>query len=700
MSESFASLEEMMVDRASSIQPPERISVSDAAEKYRYVNQPGSYVGDWMNSTTPYMVEPMDECASLDYTGLIFVGPAQSAKTDALIINWLAYTAKVDPADMMIIQTALATARDFARRRIERLFRHSPEIGACVLPGKQNQNVFDTRFKSGTLLTLSWPSINELSGKPIPRLALTDYDRMDQDINGEGSPYDLAKKRATTFKRHGMTVAESSPGFEVENPRGWIPKTKHEAPPTKGILSLYNRGDRRRWYWRCPHCDDPFEPEFSHLVFPETKDHMEAAELAVLACPHCGGIIPATFDEKNGIPGKREMNVERARWIKDGQLWLPDGSVGGKPVRSDIASFWLKGVCATFADWSTLVFNYLKAMEEYDKTGSQESLKTTVNVDQGLPYINRSIGTGRLPEELKSRKEDALGQKVVPEGVRYLDATIDVQKSRFVVQVHGVGIGGDRWVVDRFNVRKSLRLDEDGEHFPVSPGTYPEDWQLLVDAVLLKTYPLGDGSGRKMAIKLVGCDSGGKEGVTVNAYNFWRWLRDEQGDNLHRRFHLIKGGSRLDAPRVMITYPDSERRDRRAAARGEIPVMIINPTILKDALDAMLDRKDAGGGRIAFPSWLHDDFFTELTVEVRTNGRWENPHNHRNESWDLLVYSLALSYSKMVNIENIDWDRAPSWAGEWDVNDFVIPAETKAEDALRFKAKPKYKLSDLAESLG
>ena len=31
----------------------------------------------------------------------------------------------------------------------------------------------------------------------------------------------------------------------------WIPESLHEAPPTRGILSLYNGGDRRRWYWRC-----------------------------------------------------------------------------------------------------------------------------------------------------------------------------------------------------------------------------------------------------------------------------------------------------------------------------------------------------------------------------------------------------------------------------------------------------------------
>ena len=622
--------------------------------------------------------------------------------TDALIINYLAYTAKVDPSDMMIVQTSQATARDFAKRRIERLFRHSTDIGNCILPGKQNQNVYDTRFRSGALLTLSWPTINELSGKPIPRLMLTDYDRMDQDIDGEGSPFDLARKRATTFRRFGMTIAESSPGYEVDNPKGWIPKSKHEAPPTKGILSLYNRGDRRRWQWRCPHCEGAFEPEFAYLRYPDTGDHMDAAEQAVMGCPRCGGVIPAVFDEINGIPGKREMNIGRGKWIKDGQIWMPDGTVEGRAARSDIASFWLKGVCATFADWKTLVFNYLKAMEAYEKTGSQEALKTTVNVDQGLPYTNLTQSQGRLPEELRSRADASLGDRIVPLGTRYLDATIDVQKHRFVVQVHGVGVGGDRWVVDRYDVKKSVRLDEEGEHLWVAPATYGEDWELLVPQVLKKTYPLGDGSGRTMAIKVVGCDSGGREGVTSKAYDFWRWLRDDEdlkGQNLHHRFHLMKGGSNPNAPRVVVSFPDSDRKDRKAAARGEIPVIIMNTTIIKDTLDAMLDRKIDGGGMIHFPNWLSDEFYTELTVETRVNGKWENPQKHRNESWDLLAYSIALAASKYIGFEHIRWDKPPTWAEEWDRNSLVIAAENAAQGLLPFTPKAKYKLSDLAKAL-
>jgi phage terminase large subunit GpA-like protein len=166
-----------------------------------------------------------------------------------------------------------------------------------------------------------------------------DYDRMPQNIDGEGNPFDLTAKRGDTFGRYRMTGAEASPGFLVNDAK-WIAKSPHEAPPTGdektggGILQLYNRGDRRRWYWRCPQCHGSFEPHFKLLNYPDSADPMEAAEQVTLICPHDG--FPMTPDMQF------ELNLG-GRWIKEGQIWLPDGSIVGTPRRSEIASFWMFG---------------------------------------------------------------------------------------------------------------------------------------------------------------------------------------------------------------------------------------------------------------------------------------------------------------------------------------------------------------------
>jgi phage terminase large subunit GpA-like protein len=693
----YSSLEEMLVATAEAIRPPERLTVPEAAEKYRKLNNPGSYVGPWDNSIAPYLTEIMGELTSHEFTGLIFAGPARCGKSD-LFFNWLTHTAICDPADMLLVHMTQGTARDWSIGDLRRAFRHSPALGEKVIPGRHNMNVHDIRFLSGMRLLVKWPTITELSGKTVPRVWLMDYDRMPQDVDKEGPPFDLGRKRTQTFGRYGMTVAESSPGYEIENPR-WVPSTPHEAPPTQGILALYNRGDRRRWYWRCAGCKKPFEGDFKLLRWPDSKDHLEAAEAATLECPHCG--FQHTHDAGPGQPGKHELNLN-GRWIKDGQSWDDDGKIVGTPiVRSDIASFWLKGTAAAFTTWKDLVFKYLKATEEFERTGDAAALKATINTDQGLPFLPPSIAGERLPEDLKARARD-LGHRVVPEGVRFLIATIDVQKNSFVVQVHGFSPGNDITIIDRFSIKKSKRHDEDHPELAlwVSPGTHLEDWQLLVEEVIERTYPLDDGSGRHMAIRAIGCDSGGREGVTANAYNFWRWLKNDHPANHHRRFQLIKGIPNLNAPRVKIAYPDSDRRDRRAAARGEVPVLEINVNLIKDQVFQMLGRDEPGGGMVNFPDWLDDWFYSELTAETRNSkGIWENPKKLRNEAWDLLCYAIAIAlHPKFAGIEKIDWDDPPRWARDWNENDLVFLPEEQERPFVE-KSNAEYDLRELGSLL-
>lgn len=698
-------LEDLLIEAAEAVKPPERLSVNESAVRHRYIRNTGSYIGPWDPTIAPYLEEVMAQFNSTEFESVIFVGPARCGKTDP-VINWGIHSAIDDPADLMIVHMSESTGRNWSKSDLAKALRHSKDFGAALRPGGRFDNVLDKEFKSGARLTIAYPTINELSGKTVPRCWLTDYDRMPDDVDGEGSAFFLTLKRNESVGRFGMTVCESSPGREVISNR-WIPSTPHEAPPVSGgILPLYNRGDRRRFYWQCIACDIAFEPDFKHLDYPNSADKLEAAEQATLLCPHCRHRYWFKPKEQGGSgPSRNEMNQllewgGHATWLRDGQFLTPDGKILGTPRRSKSASFWLKGPCAVFSSWEKLVFNYLSALEEYEKSGSEENLKTTINVDQGNAYTPKSIESERVPDVLKQRAKDH-GLRVVPLPVRFLLATIDVQKHRFVVQVQGIGVGGDIYVIDRFDIRKSERFDDQGDRLRVDPGAYHEDWHLLINEVLKKTYPLADGSGRHMKILRTFCDSGGREGVTPKAYAFYRFLRDgpekkAEGeepsgwvDGLVGRFTLIKGIPNPSAPRVALRYPDSQRKDRFAEARGEIPVLELQSNKLKDQLDGLLDRVDPQGGMIHFPDWLPENFYIELTVETRNEkGEWENKNRKRNESWDLLYYCLGGMTWSEIGVEHIEWLDPPTWAAEWDENDLIFEPEIednpfKREDTAR-----------------
>ncbi|EFZ8622545.1 phage terminase large subunit family protein [Shigella boydii] len=634
------------------LRAPRRMRVADAVAQYMRVPMGAGNSVPWDPLVAPYVIEPMNCLASREYDAVIFVGPARTGKTIGLIDGWVIYNVICDPADMLIIQMTEEKAREHSKKRLARTFRVSPEVVSRLSPNKNDNNVYDRTFLAGNYLKIGWPSVNIMSSSDYKCVALTDYDRFPEDIDGEGDAFSLASKRTTTFMSSGMTLVESSPGRDVKDVK-WRRTSPHEAPPTTGILSLYNRGDRRRWYWPCPHCGEYFQPCGDVVAgFRDIADPVLASEAAYIQCPSCSGrIMPEQ---------KRELNG-RGVWLRDGESINADGSRYGDPRRSRIASFWMEGPAAAYQTLSQLVYKLLTAEQEYETTGSEETLKTVINTDWGLPYLPRASMEQRKSERLEQRAEP-VPSRSVPDGVNFLVATVDVQAGRhrrFVVQVTGYGSRGERWIIDRYNITQSLRGDSDGESQRIDPASYPEDWDVLLTDVFHKSWPLASDPSQQMRLMAMAVDSGGEDGVTDNAYKFWRRCRR---DGLGKRIYLFKGDSIRRAKLITRTFPDNTgRTGRRAQAAGDVPLWLLQTDALKDRVNNALWRDSPGPGYVHFPDWLGSWFYDELTYEERcSDGKWSKPGRGANEAFDLMVYAEALVI--LHGYEKIRWPDAPEWA--------------------------------------
>ncbi|WP_139570649.1 phage terminase large subunit family protein [Escherichia coli] len=634
------------------LRAPRRMRVADAVAQYMRVPMGTGNSVPWDPLVAPYVIEPMNCLASREYDAVIFVGPARTGKTIGLIDGWVIYNVICDPADMLIIQMTEEKAREHSKKRLARTFRVSPEVVSRLSPNKNDNNVYDRTFLAGNYLKIGWPSVNIMSSSDYKCVALTDYDRFPEDIDGEGDAFSLASKRTTTFMSSGMTLVESSPGRDVKDVK-WRRTSPHEAPPTTGILSLYNRGDRRRWYWPCPHCGEYFQPCGDVVAgFRDIADPVLASEAAYIQCPSCSGrIMPEQ---------KRELNG-RGVWLRDGESINADGSRYGDPRRSRIASFWMEGPAAAYQTLSQLVYKLLTAEQEYETTGSEETLKTVINTDWGLPYLPRASMEQRKSELLEQRAEP-VPSRSVPDGVNFLVATVDVQAGRhrrFVVQVTGYGSRGERWIIDRYNITQSLRGDSDGESQRIDPASYPEDWDVLLTDVFHKSWPLASDPSQQMRLMAMAVDSGGEDGVTDNAYKFWRRCRR---DGLGKRIYLFKGDSIRRAKLITRTFPDNTgRTGRRAQAAGDVPLWLLQTDALKDRVNNALWRDSPGPGYVHFPDWLGSWFYDELTYEERSSdGKWSKPGRGANEAFDLMVYAEALVI--LHGYEKIRWPDAPEWA--------------------------------------
>ncbi|HDD8998278.1 TPA: phage terminase large subunit family protein [Escherichia coli] len=634
------------------LRAPRRMRVADAVAQYMRVPMGAGNSVPWDPLVAPYVIEPMNCLASREYDAVIFVGPARTGKTIGLIDGWVIYNVICDPADMLIIQMTEEKAREHSKKRLARTFRVSPEVVSRLSPNKNDNNVYDRTFLAGNYLKIGWPSVNIMSSSDYKCVALTDYDRFPEDIDGEGDAFSLASKRTTTFMSSGMTLVESSPGRDVKDVK-WRRTSPHEAPPTTGILSLYNRGDRRRWYWPCPHCGEYFQPCGDVVAgFRDIADPVLASEAAYIQCPSCSGrIMPEQ---------KRELNG-RGVWLRDGESINADGSRYGDPRRSRIASFWMEGPAAAYQTLSQLVYKLLTAEQEYETTGSEETLKTVINTDWGLPYLPRASMEQRKSELLEQRAEP-VPSRSVPDGVNFLVATVDVQAGRhrrFVVQVTGYGSRGERWIIDRYNITQSLRGDSDGESQRIDPASYPEGWDVLLTDVFHKSWPLASDPSQQMRLMAMAVDSGGEDGVTDNAYKFWRRCRR---DGLGKRIYLFKGDSIRRAKLITRTFPDNTgRTGRRAQAAGDVPLWLLQTDALKDRVNNALWRDSPGPGYVHFPDWLGSWFYDELTYEERSSdGKWSKPGRGANEAFDLMVYAEALVI--LHGYEKIRWPDAPEWA--------------------------------------
>lgn len=672
---------------------PQATRVSVSAQRSLMIKQPGGPATLWSPDETPYMVEPMDKLSSRLHEAVIFAGPARTGKTEALLKGFLAHAVISDPGDMLFIQMTQDKAREFSKVDISRAIDNSPDIAAMLSASAADRNTHDIMFRHGMWLRIAWPTVSNVSGSTYRYGAITDYDRIGnaENVDGEGSLFGLVLKRIQTFLSRGMALAESSPGKEITDPT-WRPATPHEAPPVGGILGLYNLTDRNRWYWRCPDCSSRFEakPGIELFNMPDDTQLIEEVRTANLesmaahygthvVCPHCGSMIERK--------AKRHLN-KTGIWVPDNCIVNDDDEIEGPINQSKMAGYWLGGVAAAYQNWESLVLNHLRGLRDYALTGSEETLKRTINTDQGMPYTPRHLLEDKRNAKTVEEKAEDYARYVAPDWTRCLLAQVDVQggsTARFVVQIHAVGPHLESQVIDRFDIKDSKREGMGTEFAPIDPMRYPEDWDVLTDKILEATWKTHL-QNREIKVRRLVVDTGGEGdkddgSVTANAYAWFRRIRQlGHGD----RVRLYKGASEKKAPLMRLTRVGK----KGLKDKGDVPLLLCNPHLLSDAVDAGIRRETPGPNYIHFPKprhptlnpngWVTQAFFDELKAEIRgPTGVWSKI-KRRNETFDLCRMARANMLS--LGLDKVrDWNSVPDWLAPLELNSFVIETEERRE---------------------
>lgn len=652
---SFASSTKLLRETLDAFLPPEPMSVADWAREHRWVKSPAAIrLVRWAHETAPYLVGPMEALSDDTLSTVAIVGPAGCGKTMAAE-NWLLASIHQDPAAFLWYGPTDPIVDAYVKDRIEPMLEaHEPLIG----PKRHGRDSVSYKRFAGMSAQFVTYTASNLTNKHVARIVADEVDAYDQNL---GDPQAVLNYRRRAAGAGSMLCLISHP----DRATGLNPSRDWRA----GIMAAYADSDRRTWWWPCPQCGEYSSPNpgtAHHMVLDHQTEGTleEVAASARLICPRCG--FPC--DEHH-----RKAMLPLGRWLSAGQEIDADGQVHGARQPHGTAGFWIVGAMNAFLPGGIgeLARERVKAQRDAELEGDDRSLRQVMVKGWGIPYQPpRQVGAVAA-EQLAERANPALALGQVPAGVRVLFTSVDAQRNRFELLTRGYGEHGESWVVDFRAI-------------PAEPATSAEDWDSLVTLLAGLAYPLADGSGRVMRVRAAGFDSGGEAGVTEQAYAAWLRARRAGRARLAGRVEgrdawmllPLKGGSSMAAPRINLAYPDTARKDRRAAARGQVPVLFFNPNLLKDALAGTLARGEAGANHLHFPAALRDvgardSWFEQLAAERRKpNGAWEPIRSGlRNEAMDLLVMADALA--RLHGMRRIDWTRPPAWAAAWDDNSMV-----------------------------
>ena len=373
--------------------PPEQITVSEWAGKYRMLDSKSSAIpGPWNNDITPYLTGVMDEFNNYETSKIIFVKPTQVGGTEALQ-NMIGYIVMQDPAPTMIVYPTETLAKSISENRLQPMLRATPELARRF---DENSQLLELQF-DGMYLTLAGSnSPSGLANKPIRFVLMDEVDKYPGTSGKEADPIKLATERTKTFHDKKIYIT-STPTLKT----GHIWKEKESADIEK------------HYFVPCPHCGEYIELKFSNIRFPDEEGmtYADRAEFATYICQECGCAI--TDADKNNMIRHGEWRIVRHNT---------------QYVRS--VAFWINTLYSPFVRWADIVKEFLTTKDDPDL------FQNFVNSWLAEPWEDTKLKTSA---ELVLERQTELPEYVVPSWAKILTGGVDVQETSLYWSIRAWG---------------------------------------------------------------------------------------------------------------------------------------------------------------------------------------------------------------------------------------------------------------------
>jgi len=465
--------------------PPPDILVSEWARRNRVLPK-GTTARPGPFRPEQFQIEMMDVVCDPNVHEIVVKKPTQVGYSDAVLNNIIGYYIDVDPRPIMLVQPTIDNAKDYGKKRISPMIESTPSLKAKIRPAtaRRSGNTLQLKeFPGGFLKLAGANSGTGLRSDPVPIVLLDETEGYPADVDGEGDPVEIAKRRTDQF-----TDFKIVEGSTPAKPKGF-----------SRIEKRFEASDQRFFHVPCPFCG-----RMQGLFWrdPETRTHRLVYQL-----DGAGQVIPSTVGYQciecaKLIPERhKQQMLDAGRWVAT----FPGRALVG---------FALNALYSPWRDiWADLAVEWVEAQR------NPEKLKAFINLRLGETWEEQ--GFSLEPHDLRRRCEKYSGdddvQAEVPKGVGLLTAAVDVQDDRLVAVVKGWGAEEESWLIAH-------------EEFFGDPGQQ-QVWN-EADEFLRNTWK--HVSGRMMAIAAVFVDSGGHH--TDEVYKFVKGRQQ-------RRIFTCKGSS-------------------------------------------------------------------------------------------------------------------------------------------------------------
>jgi phage terminase large subunit GpA-like protein len=223
----------------------------------RYSRDPSPWVEGWYGAWDDINVKMV-----------VVMKGAQVSATQTLY-NCVCKSLCDDPDPVLLAMPSEDEARSNSKNRLQPMMEDSSRIAKELTGREDDWNLLEYHLMQTNLYWIGANSPGKLASRSIRYLGLDEVDKYKDTLGKEGSVIGLALQRAKLWW----------------NRKVWMSST----PTTKAghIYKYYMRGDQRKWFVPCPHCNHMQFLEWKHVRFDATLSPEEAGGTARYECCKC-----------------------------------------------------------------------------------------------------------------------------------------------------------------------------------------------------------------------------------------------------------------------------------------------------------------------------------------------------------------------------------------------------------------------------